>query len=138
METLTSSAPSAIYTPTLNINMDQISPERRVFLTQHMLMRILRAHAKSLPLLTLRYSCGVIDITQDETRVIATTTLGKIQAKYCISSDGDDGVTREFVTGYKSSGKGVLAKSLTIIFRVISLPLPTPPSCCFVSMCNTS
>jgi len=120
METLTSGAPSAIYIPSLNLNMDQISPQRRVFLTQHMLMRILRAHAKSLPLLTLRYNCGVVDLTQDETRVIATTTLGKLQAKYCISTDGDDKVTREFVTGNRVTGRGVLANSLTIVFRVLS------------------
>jgi 2-polyprenyl-6-methoxyphenol hydroxylase-like FAD-dependent oxidoreductase len=118
METLTSANPLATYLPTLNHRMREISSSKRVFLTQHMLMRILRVRAKSMPLITIRYNCGVVELTQDDSQVLAKTTTGVITAKYCVGCDGAAGITRRTVTGNEVSGHGLVGNSRTIVFRV--------------------
>jgi 2-polyprenyl-6-methoxyphenol hydroxylase-like FAD-dependent oxidoreductase len=123
MESLISPSPTKTYLPALDHCAIELSPASRVFLTQHMLMRILRERVKSLPLITLRYNCSVVDLTQHERKVIAQTTYGKIIANYCVGCDGWDGITRKFVTGDRISGRGLLTKSMTIVFNVI----PPPP-----------
>jgi 2-polyprenyl-6-methoxyphenol hydroxylase-like FAD-dependent oxidoreductase len=120
METLTSPSPTATYLPTLDHRANELSPAPRAFLTQHILLRILRRRANSLPLITLRYNCPVVSLAQHERRVIAQTSYGKIVAHYCVGCDGSSGTTRKLVTGEKRSGRGLLTKSMTIVFRVCS------------------
>jgi 2-polyprenyl-6-methoxyphenol hydroxylase-like FAD-dependent oxidoreductase len=119
METLVSPTPLATYAPTLNDGAERFSSAKRTFLTQRMVIRILRQHVESLPLINLHYECGVAELRQDDNRVIATTPRGRIIAKYCIGCDGPRGITRKVVTGEAVSGRGLLNNSLTIIFRVI-------------------
>lgn len=121
METLISATPLATYLPTLNHRMRDVSPAKRVFLTQHMLMRILRQRARSLPSITIQYDCAIVELKQDDDRVIAKTNSGVISAKYCVGCDGATGVTRKIVTGSKVSGHGLVNSSRTIVFRVIFL-----------------
>ena len=118
METFTSPSPSATYLPTLDHRANELSPAPRGFLTQHILLRILRRRANSLPLITVRYNCPVVGIAQHERKVIAQTTYGKIIARYCVGCDGSGGITRQLVTGDETAGRGLMAKSLTIVFRV--------------------
>jgi 2-polyprenyl-6-methoxyphenol hydroxylase-like FAD-dependent oxidoreductase len=118
METLTAGSLVATHLETINDRIDEISPERRVFITHHMLLRILRRRARSDPLITLRYNCGVVDLRQHERKVIVQTMFGRVIADYCVGCDGGGGVTRKFVTGSKVSGPGVIGQSLTIVFRV--------------------
>ena len=120
METLTSKSPTATYLPTLDHRANELSPAPRAFLTQHILLRILRRRANSLPLITLRYNCRVLSLAQHQRKVIAQTTYGKIIAHYCVGCDGSGGITRKLVTGDKMLGRGLLTKSLTIVFRVCS------------------
>ena len=120
METLTSTSPTATYLPTLDHRANELSPAPRAFLTQHILLRILRRRAKSLPLIILRYNCRVVTLAQHERKVIAQTTYGKIVAHYCVGCDGSGGITRKLVTGNNMSGRGLITKSLTIVFRVCS------------------
>lgn len=122
METLTSTNPIATYSPTFNHRITEISPASRVFLTQHLLMRILRARAKSMPLINLRYECGVVDLQQTQNQVIARTTSGQIRAKYCVSCDGTSSTLRKRESSEEASQRRQLAKSLTIVFRVSSIP----------------
>jgi 2-polyprenyl-6-methoxyphenol hydroxylase-like FAD-dependent oxidoreductase len=119
METLIAATPLATYLPTLNHRMKDVSPAKRVFLTQHMLMRILRQRAKSLPLITFQYNCAIVELTQDDNQVIAKTNSGMVSAKYCVGCDGAAGITRGIVTGNKVSGHGLVNTSRTIVFRVI-------------------
>jgi 2-polyprenyl-6-methoxyphenol hydroxylase-like FAD-dependent oxidoreductase len=121
METLISATPLATYLPTLNHRMRDVSPANRVFLTQHMLMRILRQRAKSLPLITFQYNCAIVELTQDENQVIANTNSGAISAKYCAGCDGAAGITRRIVTGDEVSSHRLVNTSRTIVFRVIFL-----------------
>ena len=118
METLTSPSPTATYLPTLDHRANELSHAPRAFLTQHILLRILRQRAKTLPLITLRYNCPVVGLAQHERKVIAQTTYGKVIAHYCVGCDGSGGITRKLVTGDETTGRGLLAKSLTIVFRV--------------------
>jgi 2-polyprenyl-6-methoxyphenol hydroxylase-like FAD-dependent oxidoreductase len=118
METLTSANPLAAYLPTLNHRMREVSSAKRVFLTQHMLMRILRVRAKSMPLITFQYNCGVIELTQNDSQVFAKTSTGAVTAKYCVGCDGASGITRKTVTGNEVSGHGPVGNSRTIVFRV--------------------
>ena len=111
-------SPIATHLETINDNVDEISPERRVFITHHMLLRILRRRAKSEPLITLRYNCGLVDLRQHEKKVIVQTTFGRVITDFCVGCDGGGGVTRKFVTGTNVSGPGVIGQSLTIVFRV--------------------
>ena len=109
------------YLPTLNHRVHELSPARRVFLTHHMLIRILQRHAKSMPLITLRYNCSIISVTQFAKKVTAQTSFGSVIARYCIGCDGSHGITRKLVNGGNMVGVGLLTKSLTIVFRVKSI-----------------
>jgi len=109
------------YLPTLNHRVHELSPARRVFLTHHMLLRILQRRAKSMPLITLRYNCRVLNIVQFAKKVTAQTSFGSIIAQYCIGCDGSHGITRKSVNGGNMVGIGLLTRSLTIAFRVSSL-----------------
>lgn len=120
METLTSPDPTVTYLPTLDHRANELSPAPRAFLTQHILLRILRRRADSMSLITLRYNCRVVSLVQHERKVIAQTTYGKIVAHYCVGCDGAGGITRKLVTGNKMLGRGLLTKSLTIVFQVCS------------------
>lgn len=120
METLTSPDPTVTYLPTLDHRANELSPAPRAFLTQHILLRILRRRADSMPLITLRYNCRVVSLVQHERKVIAQTTYGKIVAHYCVGCDGAGGITGKLVTGNKMLGRGLLTKSLTIVFQVCS------------------
>jgi 2-polyprenyl-6-methoxyphenol hydroxylase-like FAD-dependent oxidoreductase len=125
METLTSHQPIATYSPTLNHRINEISPAKRVFLTQHLLMRILRRRARSEPLITMRYNCGVVELTQSETGVYAKTADGEISAQYCVRCDGTSSTLRQAPSGDEDPNiRTQLNKSLTIVFRVQS-----PESC---------
>jgi 2-polyprenyl-6-methoxyphenol hydroxylase-like FAD-dependent oxidoreductase len=119
METLISATPLATYLPTLNHRMRDVTPANRVFLTQHMLMRILRQRARSLPLITFKYNCAIVEVTQDDNQVIAKTNSGVISAKYCVGCDGAAGITRRIVTGNEDSSHRLITTSRTIVFRVI-------------------
>lgn len=118
METLTSSSPMATYSPTLNSRISEISPAKRVFVTHHMLLRILRRRVKNLPLIKVRYECPILEVIQDKAKVTAKFKDGQITAKYCIGCDGSSGVTRKIVTKDNVTGHGLLTNSLTIVFRV--------------------
>ena len=118
MEYLTAEAALDTFLPTLNHRVHELSPARRVFLTHHMLIHILHRRAKSMPLITLRYNCSVLSVTQFAKKVTAKTSFGSIIARYCIGCDGSHGITRKLVNGGNMTGIGLLAKSLTIVFRV--------------------
>src|SRR5271167_4994202 len=120
MEYLAAEAAIDMYLPTLNHRVHELSPSRRVFLTHHMLIRILQRRAKSMPLITLRYNCSVLSITQFAKKVTAQTSFGSIIARYCVGCDGSHGITRKLVNGGNMTGIGLLTKSLTIAFRVPS------------------
>jgi 2-polyprenyl-6-methoxyphenol hydroxylase-like FAD-dependent oxidoreductase len=118
MECLAAETAIDTYLPTLNHRVHELSPARRVFLTHHMLIRILQRRAKSMPLITLRYNCSVLSITQFAKKVTAQTSFGSIIARYCVGCDGSHGITRKLVNGGNMAGIGLLTKSLTIAFRV--------------------
>ena len=118
MEYLTSESPLAIFLPSLNDRVKDVSPSRPVFITQNQLIRILRHHAKSMAYVTLRYNCNVDSMVQNAKRVVAKTSIGRIIAKYCVGCDGAGGITKKYVTADKISGQGILTKSLTVVFRV--------------------
>ena len=120
MEYLSAEAAIDTYLPTLNHRVHELSPAHRVFLTHHMLIRILQRRAKSMPLITLRYNCSVLSITQFAKKVTAQTSFGSIIARYCVGCDGSHGITRKSVNGDNMTGIGLLTKSLTIAFRVPS------------------
>lgn len=117
METLTSTSPQGVLLPALD-DETAVTPAPRVFLTQHMLLRVLQHKARSMREITLRYNCGIISLAQHERKVIAQTIFGKIVADYCVGCDGASGPTQKYVTGGKKSGYGVLTKSMTIAFQV--------------------
>lgn len=119
MESLTSSSPMATYSPTLNSGIHEVSPAKRVFVTHHMLLRILRRRVKSLALIKVRYECPVSDIFQNSDKVTAKLKNGgEITAKYCIGCDGADGLAKTIVSKDNVTGHGLLSNSLTIVFRV--------------------
>jgi len=130
MESLTSSSPMATYSPTLNSGIHEISPAKRVFVTHHMLLRILRRRVKSLQLIKVRYECSVSDIFQNTEKVTAKLKNGgEITAKYCIGCDGADGLAKKIVSKDNVTGHGLLSNSLTIVFRVHPPPpLLLPPT----------
>lgn len=120
MEYLAADTTIGEYLPTLNHRVHELSPARRVFLTHYMLIRILQCRAKSMPLITLRYNCSVLNIVQFAKKVTAQTSFGSIIACYCVGCDGSHGITRKLVNGGNMVGIGLLTRSLTIAFRVPS------------------
>jgi 2-polyprenyl-6-methoxyphenol hydroxylase-like FAD-dependent oxidoreductase len=118
LETLSSEVPIAVHIPTLNHEVEEVSPARRSFLTQRVLIRILRQKAKSMPLVSLRYNCGVISLAHHAKKITARTNFGKVIATYCVGCDGSNGVTRKYVSGNHVSGRGLLSKSMTVVFQV--------------------
>jgi 2-polyprenyl-6-methoxyphenol hydroxylase-like FAD-dependent oxidoreductase len=121
METLTSTTTQGVLLPAFDSETAELTPAPRVFLTQHMLLRVLQRKAKSMRQIMLRYNCGVISLSQHERKVIAQTTFGKIVADYCVGCDGLSGTTHKYVTGGKKTGPGLLTKSMTIAFQVLNL-----------------
>ena len=100
METLASSSPTSTYLPTLDHRANELSPSPRAFLTQHILLRILRRRASNMSLVTLRYNCRVVSLAQHERKVVAQTTYGRIVAHYCVGCDGSNGIT--YATGFQT------------------------------------
>ncbi|MXP40736.1 monooxygenase [Altererythrobacter soli] len=104
-----------------NEGVEDLSPVRRLFITQIGLEPVLRRHAAGLGA-DLRYSTEVTGVTQDETGVTVTTRARdgdeerRIRARYLIAADGAHSPVRRTL-GIPMQGRGAFAKCATIYFK---------------------
>ncbi|HEX6461386.1 MAG TPA: FAD-dependent monooxygenase [Thermoleophilaceae bacterium] len=111
----------AKFIPSLNAGVEEVSPTRRLFLTQEALEPILREHARALGA-ELRYSTEVSDFEQNGDGVIVTTrevesgAERRIRADYLVACDGWRSPVRERL-GIAMEGHGLISNSITIYFR---------------------
>lgn len=108
------------YMKDINEWIENISPTRRLFLTQQMFEPLLRQHATENGAV-LRFSTELVDFQHDQegvTALIRSTETGEkqiVKAKYMVACDGNRSSVREKL-GIKSQGHGLLSHSLTIYF----------------------
>ena len=108
--------------PSLNEGVDELSPCRRLFITQPGLEPILRARAEQAGAEVIE-GTEVVGIEQDVDGVTATvkavdTGLDNVacRARYLIGTDGAHSKVRELL-GIEFDGRGVFSNSITIYFH---------------------
>ena len=105
----------------LNEGVRDVSPSRRVFITQSLLEPLLKSRAEELGA-RLRFSTEMSSFREDADGITAEirerdtgeTTL--VRARYMIAADGSHSRIRERL-GIRMRGRGVFSKSITIYFR---------------------
>jgi 2-polyprenyl-6-methoxyphenol hydroxylase-like FAD-dependent oxidoreductase len=113
--------------PSLNEGVDELSPCRRLFITQPGLEPILRARAEQAGAEVLE-GMEVVGIEQDVDGVTATVKdvetgrQRRVRAKYLIGTDGAHSKVRELL-GIEFDGRGVFSNSITIYFHAPLAPL---------------
>jgi 2-polyprenyl-6-methoxyphenol hydroxylase-like FAD-dependent oxidoreductase len=104
-----------------NEGVEDLSPVRRLFITQIGLEPVLRKHAAALGA-DLRYSTEVTELAHDETGVTVTARARegdderRIRARYLIAADGAHSFVRK-VLGLPMEGRGEFARCATIYFK---------------------
>jgi len=76
-------------------------------ISQYTLEPLLKKEAEALPSVTVKYGCELESFAQDADGVTATTTTGKIRAKYLVGCDGGGSVVR------KQLGIGMTGENLS-------------------------
>ena len=113
--------------PSLNEGVDELSPCRRLFVTQPGLEPILRARAEQAGAEVLE-GTEVVGVEQDADDVTATVKdvetgrERRLRAKYVIGTDGAHSRIRELL-GIEFDGRGVFSNSITIYFHAELAPL---------------
>ena len=113
--------------PSLNEGVDELSPCRRLFITQPGLEPILRARAEQAGAEVLE-GMEVVGIEQDADGVTATVKAvdtgleRRLRARYLIGTDGAHSRIRELL-GIEFDGRGVFSNSVTIYFHAQLAPL---------------
>jgi 2-polyprenyl-6-methoxyphenol hydroxylase-like FAD-dependent oxidoreductase len=113
--------------PSLNEGVDELSPCRRLFITQPGLEPILRARAEQAGAEVLE-GTEVVGIEQDADGVTAmvkavdTGLERRLRARYLIGTDGAHSRIRELL-GIEFDGRGVFSNSITIYFHAQLAPL---------------
>jgi 2-polyprenyl-6-methoxyphenol hydroxylase-like FAD-dependent oxidoreductase len=113
--------------PSLNEGVDELSPCRRLFITQPGLEPILRARAEQAGAEVLE-GMEVVGIEQDGDGVTATIKdvetgrQRRLRAKYLIGTDGAHSKVRELLE-IEFDGRGVFSNSITIYFHAELAPL---------------
>jgi 2-polyprenyl-6-methoxyphenol hydroxylase-like FAD-dependent oxidoreductase len=94
--------------------------ESQQLVSQYSLEPVLRGVAESLPSVTVRYSCEVTSLEQDDTGVTAVlSTAGEIdvlRAHYLVGCDGGASPVRRAL-GCKLEGQGDIARLRQVFFR---------------------
>jgi 2-polyprenyl-6-methoxyphenol hydroxylase-like FAD-dependent oxidoreductase len=113
--------------PSLNEGVDELSPCRRLFITQPGLEPILRARAEQAGAEVVE-GTEVVGVEQDADGVTATVREvdsgleRRLRAKYLIGTDGAHSKIRELL-GIEFDGRGVFSNSITIYFHAPLAPL---------------
>jgi 2-polyprenyl-6-methoxyphenol hydroxylase-like FAD-dependent oxidoreductase len=113
--------------PSLNEGVDELSPCRRLFITQPGLEPILRARAEEAGAKVVE-GTEVVGVEQDADGVTATVREvdsgleRRLRAKYLIGTDGAHSRIRELL-GIEFDGRGVFSNSITIYFHAQLAPL---------------
>jgi 2-polyprenyl-6-methoxyphenol hydroxylase-like FAD-dependent oxidoreductase len=111
----------ATFYANFNQGVEELSPTRRLFITQIGLEPVLRQRAKELGA-DLRYATELADIAQDQDGVeaVARPRDGgperRIRARYMIATDGAHSPVRRAL-GIAMQGRGEFARCATIYFR---------------------
>jgi len=120
VETLAGSAITN-FIPSINYGIEDVSPARRLFLSQHILEPILLQKARNFGA-DIQFSTEMISYDQDSTGVTATlyNRLDKssrtVRAKYMVACDGNRSPIRSSL-GIHTTGHGLLSRCVTIYFR---------------------
>jgi 2-polyprenyl-6-methoxyphenol hydroxylase-like FAD-dependent oxidoreductase len=105
----------------VNEGVENLSPARRLFITQIGLEPVLRARAEELGA-SLRYATEMTDFTQDEESVVATIRARdgggerRVRARYMIAADGAHSPIRNALD-IPMAGRGEFAQCVTIYFK---------------------
>ena len=111
----------ASYISNLNAGVEDVSPSRRLFLSQQRLEPLIRDRAEELGA-NLEYSSELVSFEQDATGVtalirdLASGSERKVRSQYLIAADGNRSPIRERL-GIGTSGPGHLSDSITIYFN---------------------
>jgi 2-polyprenyl-6-methoxyphenol hydroxylase-like FAD-dependent oxidoreductase len=117
----------AKYIPSLNAGVEEVSPSRRLFITQDSLEPILRSRAIELGA-QLRYGTELVSFEQEAggvsavIRDVASGETHTVGARYLVGCDGWRSPVRERL-GISMSGHGLISDSVTIYFRAECGPL---------------
>jgi 2-polyprenyl-6-methoxyphenol hydroxylase-like FAD-dependent oxidoreductase len=101
-------------------------PEHGQWVPQYKLEEVLRAHAESLPGVTIRFNTEFVSAEQDEHSVIATLRNrdggeeSTASAQYLVGSDGARSLVRELI-GAQMTGTYGLSRNYNIVFRAPGL-----------------
>jgi 2-polyprenyl-6-methoxyphenol hydroxylase-like FAD-dependent oxidoreductase len=111
----------------INDGVEELSPSKRIFITQIGLEPILLAKAHEVGA-EIRYASEVVDVAQDDDGVTATIRPRDggeeqvVRAQYLIAADGAHSPTRDRL-GVGMLGHGSFSDSITIYFRADVRPL---------------
>ena len=100
--------------------------EHSQWIPQYLFEEVLRAHAQSLPGVSIRFSAELESFAQDATSVTAvvrdlnTGTTEKISCAYLVGADGARSRVREAI-GAKMEGKYGLSRNYNVVFRAPGL-----------------
>ncbi len=100
--------------------------EHAQWIPQYSVEEVLRAHAASLPSVSLRWNCELQGFTQDGRGVRAhlldraTGTTHQVQADYLVGADGARSLVRETI-GVRMQGEPALSRNFNIVFRAPGL-----------------
>ncbi len=100
--------------PSLNAGVEEVSPCRRLFVSQPGLEPILRRAAKEAGA-TVVEGVEVTGVEQDRDGVTVVTTDGAFRGRYLVGADGAHSTVRELL-GIPFEGRGVFSNSITIYF----------------------
>ena len=100
--------------PSLNAGVEEVSPCRRLFVSQPGLEPILRRQAQEAGA-TLVEGVEVTGIEQDDDGVTVQTTDRAFRGRYLVGADGAHSTVRELL-GIPFEGRGVFSNSITIYF----------------------
>lgn len=113
--------------PSLNEGVEEVSPCRRLFITQPRLEPILRRRAEAAGARIVE-GAEVVDVTQDGDGVTATIAPAdgagptrSVRARYLVGADGAHSRVRERL-GIALRGRGVFSNSITIYFTADLAP----------------
>ena len=113
--------------PSLNEGVEEVSPCRRLFITQPRLEPILRRRAEAAGARIVE-GAEVVDVTQDGDGVTATIAPAdgtgptrSVRARYLVGADGAHSRVRERL-GIGFRGRGVFSNSITIYFTADVAP----------------
>jgi 2-polyprenyl-6-methoxyphenol hydroxylase-like FAD-dependent oxidoreductase len=100
--------------------------EHAQWIPQYLLEEVLRAHAESLPGVTLRFNCQFVSLEQDaggvraRVRDLASGTDYTVESEYLVGADGARSAVREAI-GAKMEGQYGMSRNYNVVFRAPGL-----------------